>query len=235
MQKLKEILFGKNWLSFLFMLFSVVLLVNVIDLVRSVFWHIETPWLAFVWGYSLQTSIFLFTVYFWFFRRFPNERKRISFHNTGYFQLVGNVLLIFLCYFTFVGLLFSVAQYWGIDSIPGLSEQPSLLEPLGQGVGVIAALIIAIFIAPTVEEYIFRGWGMICLPVERYPYISFLANAIFFGLLHFQIGSIIPLLFLGFMLAWVRFRTNSLLPGIVFHVVNNCLAFIADYSMMNSK
>lgn len=229
MMKMRAILFGKNIVSFVLMLLTVVLLVNGLDFIRTIIFPIHTTWIAFVWGYCLQTCVFLFVVYWWFFRRFPLERATISFQSPGILRLIGYIALLFVSYFTFAYLVFSIASYLGISNIPGFGDQESLLQPLGTGAGLIAAFVIAIFIAPMIEEYVFRGWGMICLLSTMRPPFAILLNGFFFALLHFEPATIIPLFFLGSMIAWVRYKSHSLLPGIIFHMINNSLAFAADY------
>lgn len=234
MKKIRALLFGKNLLSFILMFVITVIVVNLLDVGRQYFLPVDIAWLDFLLDYGLQTIILTVMVYLWFWRRFPQDRKKISFRIHDIWTLIGYVLFIFIAYFAFVSLLLWVQTTFELDFIPGLGEQASLLAPLGDGIGLIVAFIIAIFIAPIMEEYVFRGWGLICLPVGKWPALSLIINGALFALFHFQLEIFLPLIFLGSMLAWVAYRTKSILPGIVFHMVNNSFAFLVDFLLKNS-
>lgn len=228
--KIRALLFGKNFLSFTFMLLTVVFLVKGIGLILTPYLLSLPAWLSFVLGYSLQTLVFGIVLYFWFVRRFPTERKSIVFASPGIGKLFQYVIFIFISYFLFSAAVFAISEQLGFSKVIGFEEQPSLLDPIrGHSVGVMALFFIALFAAPIIEEYVFRGWGMICLPTEKYPMLAIFLNGLLFALLHGQPASIIPLIFLGCMIAWARIHSGSLLPGIIFHVINNSLAFLVDY------
>lgn len=229
--KLRDALFGKNLLSFCLMMVGVVLTIFILDILLFPLFNSAEHWVKFVAGYTNQTIVLLASVYVWFIRRFPEEKKLISFQSPGLLRLIGYVVFLFISYFTFAFFVLALGKYLGFTTVPGFAEQVSLLAPLGNGVGLIAAFVIAVLIAPVVEEYVFRGWCLICLPTNRYPLLAIILNGILFALLHFQLSSILPLLFLGSMLAFIRIRSNSLLPGILFHMINNSLAFLTDYHL----
>lgn len=229
--KLRAALFGKNFLSFCLMLLLEVIIVNALAFLVYPFAGNWSPWLQFVSGYGLQTIVSLIIIYLWFIRRFPEEQKNISFQSPPLLRLIGYVFLIFVSYFVFVFLVFTISKYLGYEAVPGFGDQVSLLAALGEGRWLIVVFILAVLVAPIIEEYMFRGWGMICLPSSRYPVLAIVLNSLLFALLHFQPQSVLPLLFLGIMLAFVRLKSNSLLPGIIFHVLNNSLAFWVDYSL----
>ncbi len=226
--KPRAFFFGKNFFSFCLMLVSALLLFSSIDYLLFPFTNTLPNWLQFTIGYGLQTLILFCLVYFWFIRRFPVERQQIFFHSPGLIKTIGYVLFIFVSYFAFALSFSFIKSQFGV-ALPGFAEQESLLAPLGDGIGLLVAFIVAVIVAPIIEEYIFRGWGLICLPTDTYPTLAILLNGLLFAIMHFQPQSILPLIFLGSMLALVRLRSNSLLPGIVFHVINNSLAFLADY------
>lgn len=82
-------------------------------------------------------------------------------------------------------------------------------------------------IAPLVEELTFRGVGQSLLRfLGRAP--SILLAGVAFGLAHGLLEALIVLVPFGIALAWLRDRTNSVLPGILVHGLFNAaaLAFI---------
>ncbi len=229
LKKIHALFFGKNVFSFVSMFVTTVVLVNLFDIARQLLLPEQMPWLEFLTGYVLQTVVLVLVVYFWFWRRFPQDRKKISFQVNDAWALIGYVIFIFISYFAFVTILLWLKTKLDLPFIPGLGEQPSLLAPLGDGIGLVIAFVVAILVAPMLEEYVFRGWGLICLPVKNWTTLSLILNGALFALLHFQFAVFLPLLFLGTMLAWVAYKSKSILPGIIFHMINNSLAFLVDY------
>ena len=230
MTKILALLRGKNIISFVCMFVTVVVAVNIFNYFSVLAGLRLHGWQQFIWGYVLQSITLLAVLYFWFYRRYPLERKQISWQIKSIWQLIKYVVVIFISYFGLIVILQSLKLFLHLDTIPGLGEQISLIEIVGTGIGLWIAFLTAVVVAPSVEEYIFRGWGMICLPLEKHPYISIFLNGLLFALFHFELAVIIPLLFLGCMLAWVRYKSGSILPGIVFHLINNSLALLVDYS-----
>ncbi|MFN8486355.1 MAG: type II CAAX endopeptidase family protein [Caldilineaceae bacterium] len=94
-------------------------------------------------------------------------------------------------------------------------------------------LILVAGIAPIAEELLFRG---MLYPVLRYRVGSIgaiAASAFVFGLVHF-IPIIIPgLIFVGFILGWVRERSGSVVPGMVIHALQNGIVMVGIYLIAN--
>lgn len=87
--------------------------------------------------------------------------------------------------------------------------------------GILAA---AALVAPICEEVFFRSFVFVGL-LKRFPlWPSIVVSAIVFGVAHADIGSLIPLIVIGLILAWTRWRTDSIWPGMVLHAANNTAA-----------
>jgi membrane protease YdiL (CAAX protease family) len=94
--------------------------------------------------------------------------------------------------------------------------------------GILAA---AALVAPICEEVFFRSFVFVGL-LKRYPlWPSIIASAIVFGVAHSDLGSLTPLIVIGLILAWVRWRTDSIWPGMAIHAANNAAAalFLLPY------
>lgn len=230
MTKILALLRGKNIVAFCVMFLVMVCLVNMIHVGVTLLGLKLVGWQSFLWVYLLQNSVLLALVYFWFYRRFPQERKEIKWLNTNIWEIIKYVIVLFTSYFAFVIVLTLIKNIFNVDIIPGMGEQISLIELVGTGTGVIIGFLAAVIIAPIVEEYVFRGWGMVCLPVATQPALSIIINGLLFALFHLEFSVLLPLIFLGCMLAWTRFKSGSILPGIIFHLINNGLALYVDYA-----
>ncbi|HZC04967.1 MAG TPA: type II CAAX endopeptidase family protein [Ktedonobacterales bacterium] len=94
--------------------------------------------------------------------------------------------------------------------------------------GILAA---AALVAPFCEEVFFRGFVFVGL-LKRVPlWPSIILSAAIFGVAHADIGSLAPLFIIGLALAWARWRSDSIWPGMVIHAANNTAAalFLLPY------
>jgi uncharacterized protein len=90
-------------------------------------------------------------------------------------------------------------------------------------------LLIAI-VAPIAEELFFRGMLYPVLRQRWSVHWAIVINALLFALIHF-IPILLPgLFFVGLVLAWVRERTDSVIPGILLHCLQNGLVVLAIYA-----
>jgi membrane protease YdiL (CAAX protease family) len=90
----------------------------------------------------------------------------------------------------------------------------------------ISLLLLAV-LAPIVEELVFRGllygwvagrWGSLA---------GWIVSSLAFAAAHVEPAHVIMVLPLGILFGWLRRRTDSLLPSLVAHIVNNGFALIA--------
>lgn len=84
----------------------------------------------------------------------------------------------------------------------------------------------AAILAPFAEELFFRGFLYGGLRARIGSIGAMVISTVFFTALHFSLDAFIPILVLGFCLAWLYERTGSLYPGIVLHASNNAIAVI---------
>jgi membrane protease YdiL (CAAX protease family) len=102
---------------------------------------------------------------------------------------------------------------------------PSHWEPAHAAAYVANGVVICTFI-PFVEELTFRGLGYSLLaPFGRWRAI--VAVGVIFGLAHGLVVSLPVIAVLGSLLAWVRSRTRSVVPGMLLHGLFNLVALIA--------
>jgi membrane protease YdiL (CAAX protease family) len=84
-------------------------------------------------------------------------------------------------------------------------------------------------LAPIAEETFFRGYVFASYRVRYGPLVAAVLSALLFGALHLNVQAFVPIFCMGLLLAWLYQRTESLLPGIIAHGLNNALAFAALY------
>ena len=92
----------------------------------------------------------------------------------------------------------------------------------------IFSLITVVFIAPIMEECIFRG--LIYGQLRKYNVIfGMIASSLCFGFMHMNISQGIPTVFMGIVLAYFYETTGSLKTSILIHLLNNLVATIPDF------
>ena len=97
------------------------------------------------------------------------------------------------------------------------------------------SLLRACLVAPLAEELLFRGalFGWLRRRLPAWPAI--LVSAVLFGAVHIS-PILMPAGFiLGVGLGWLRERTGSILPGLVFHIANNAVVVAVTFAMTGWK
>ncbi len=88
-----------------------------------------------------------------------------------------------------------------------------------------ANFVVIAFLAPVVEELIFRGLGFSLL--ERFGrWTAVVVVGIAFGLAHGLVDALPLLAAFGCGLAWLRSKTGSVYPGMVLHGIFNSIALV---------
>jgi membrane protease YdiL (CAAX protease family) len=89
-----------------------------------------------------------------------------------------------------------------------------------------ANFLVVAGVAPFVEETFYRGLGYSLL--ERYGrYLAILVVGIAFALDHGLVNAFPELALFGCALAWLRWKTDSVFPGMLVHSAFNAIALIA--------
>ena len=84
----------------------------------------------------------------------------------------------------------------------------------------------AIFV-PIIEELIFRGI-ILQFFQQRFPFwIAAIGSSFIFGIAHtYSVGVMVGAFMMGMFMAVLYKKTNSIIPAILFHMMNNVLAFL---------
>jgi len=81
----------------------------------------------------------------------------------------------------------------------------------------------AVVVASIVEEALFRGFLQRSLEKHRNVTSAVMTGAIFFALIHLNPWWIIQILILAMLLGILAWRAESIIPGVIVHMVNNTL------------
>lgn len=98
------------------------------------------------------------------------------------------------------------------------------LETVKQPVPYFFMIVIA---APILEELFFRGLILDGFLKNYEPKYAILASAFLFALIHGNLPQGVGAFLSGILIGWVYWKTNSVLPGIFMHLINNLISFIS--------
>jgi membrane protease YdiL (CAAX protease family) len=137
-----------------------------------------------------------------------------------------------LAFLLLVGVYITIAV---IDPLfHGAREQgltPSGWEPEHAG-AYAANFVVVAGIAPLVEESLFRGLGYSLL-VRYGHWLAIGIVGVAFAFDHGLVNAFLELALFGCALAWLRSRTESILPGMIVHATFNAIALVAAVTVQN--
>ncbi|MCP3933238.1 MAG: CPBP family intramembrane metalloprotease [Bacteroidetes bacterium] len=148
--------------------------------------------------------------------------KKRGLINTA-FQWKPNFLkLIPLGLLLVLGITYVVGE--AMTYLPGYESILEMYQSMFEGINPIVLIIGGVIIGPVCEEIIFRGIILEGFFKKYKPNKAILFSALIFGLIHFQPLQVIPAFFIGLVLGWIYFKTQSLWVCIGIHVLNNLIA-----------
>ena len=123
-----------------------------------------------------------------------------------------------------LGLSWALGEvYTGMVPVPADTFNP-FGELLSTPMGRLSAVVLAVGIAPILEEFVFRGLLQRSLERRLGTARAIFATAALFGAAH-MLPWVFPLhLFLGLVFGFVVYATRSIWAGVLLHAANNSLA-----------
>lgn len=152
-----------------------------------------------------------FTVWYLWKKRYLDDHRQYAPTSAGY--LTWTVLLLLGAY---------VVMEWVMGLLSFLPDWMG--DAFDQMRGQWGGILFISLLGPIVEELLFRG-AITRELLRRYrPGAAIVLSALLFGLAHFNPVQMVFAFVLGLLLGWMYWRTRSLVPCIVFHVLNNGLS-----------
>lgn len=134
------------------------------------------------------------------------------------------------CALLFLGLANFANLFGGIlRRVLGLGGSGTVL-PAG-GVDLALSFVTLCLLPAVGEELLFRG-ALQGLLRPSGSAAAIVGSALLFGVLHLDLIQCITALACGLFLGWLAERTGSILPGMLLHLLNNCLAFLDIYLLL---
>jgi membrane protease YdiL (CAAX protease family) len=104
------------------------------------------------------------------------------------------------------------------------TQGDKLFEVLRTAKAPLGYVVAAVVAAPLAEETFFRGFLFQGLRQKYGWNIAALLSSSLFAAMHLELAALIPTFLLGYLLAFVYHRSNSLWPGIILHFLVNSFA-----------
>ena len=161
-----------------------------------------------------------------------NDLKNYGFKRIGVFKTMRLVLGGYLKYIGIIFILSILVLYSNLK-IPGFQAQENIIPVFGEDtISIIVAGVIAVVVAPLVEEIFFRGFVLRSLSNKWGIVVGNITTAAIFAVFHMQWQNIIPIFILGLIINSTVIRSKSIVPAIAFHAFNNAVAFVVSILMI---
>ena len=132
--------------------------------------------------------------------------------------------VLFWTFLAALGLI--LPSEWLQEKMP---ELPNFLDDSFEGIVNTPGGYLALgIIAPLAEEVVFRGAILRSL-LEKFskPWTAIVISALLFALIHLNPAQMPHAFLVGLLLGWMYWRTGSIIPGVLLHVVNNTVSYIS--------
>lgn len=171
-------------------------------------------------------SQFLFCAIFFIYNKIckVNSANACNLNKINWPNILISIIIGLICLFGFNNLVnsfSSLVQYLG-------HEPSSMPLPLTNIWWLIINIILLGILPAIFEELLFRG--IILNGLKQYGKVkAVIFSALLFALLHGSIDQTLYPIILGIVLAVVALKTNSVIPSILIHFVNNTIVIIINY------
>lgn len=135
-------------------------------------------------------------------------------------------------WYTFIALIaifaFSFLYVLLMDMVFGIESSPSKIEELvrNRSISNTILLIVTAVIAPFCEELYFRGFLYSAFKRNLGVNMGLFLSSLLFALAHLEVYSFIPIMAIGWALAYIYEKTRSLLPVIFLHATYNLISIL---------
>lgn len=197
---------------------------NALDLNKLIQLPAQYQSLKILFLITLQNLCLLipFAVHYWKNKLTPNE---IGFRKTKPLRAIGYIALGYIMFLA-INIIIKLVQVFFEIELPGFGEQVNKINLFGTGTfNLVITFIVLAILAPIIEEIFFRGFIQEQLQKITSSKMAILIQALIFSLAHLELQVIIPLTIIGAILGYIYHKTNSIYPTIVFHSINNSIAF----------
>lgn len=201
--------------------------------IQSIFLQSGHKSLITITLFLVQEGLFLLPLYWWVMRPYRVGLTVFGFRKISVGACIAWVLRGFGIVFI-TNMLLLLFMRGTRQNIPGFEAQEVSHIPLfgTSPFDITLSIIALIIIAPLIEEILFRGFLLRTFADRFSPWIANLLAAAIFALVHFEFQSVGIIFILALILNWIFLKSRSLWPCIAFHMINNTLAFVLEWMVL---
>ncbi len=179
--------------------------------------------ISFIILYGIQVLLMMGVVWF---TALHKRKGRLRDLGIRYYS-IGKTL-----WYTLISLIaifaISFIYVFVMNSVFGIEAPASKIEVLvkNRSISTTILLIVVAFIAHVIEEVFFRGFLYSAFKKNWGVLPALLLSSILFSVVHLQLYSFVPLMIIGWLLAYIFEKTKSLFPAIFLHGVYNLILIL---------
>ena len=178
--------------------------------------------------FFVQEVIFILPLYFLIIKKYKLKLVDLGARGIGFIE-ASKWILGGLGIFILFNIIFALFLSGGGTDLPGFDQQKPFMPLFGsEPLDLTIAIVVLVFIAPVVEELVFRGFVLQTFLAKFKPVYATLISAGIFSAVHFEFQSVGIIFALALILNWIFMRSKSLWPCIGFHMLNNALVFLVE-------
>jgi membrane protease YdiL (CAAX protease family) len=117
-----------------------------------------------------------------------------------------------------------VMEFFHVERV--VQDPVQMLQSAGSVQAKLLIGVLAIAVAPFVEELVFRGLIYPTVKQHGFPKLALWGTSVLFAVIHSNLMIVLPLIFLALVLTWLYETTDNLLAPIVAHSCFNFVNFI---------
>lgn len=179
--------------------------------------------MSFTVLYGIQVVLMLGVVWY-----FAILRKKSGLKDLGlrYYSIIKTIWYSFVCLLAIF--LVSFLYVFAMNSLFGIEAPASKIEVLvrNRSISGNILLVVVAVVAPFSEEIFFRGFLYSAFKKSWGVNAALFLSSFLFALVHLEIYSFIPIMIIGWMLAYLFEKTKSLMPAIFLHGVYNLILIL---------
>ena len=160
-----------------------------------------------------------------FLRHYRVSWDVVGWRKVNFLRVIKYLLGIMLLFFFLAQVALVLVQML----VPGFNANQPQTNEFTSGISSNRniALIALVLLPPIFEETIFRGFIFPALAKRLGTVGGAILSSVLFGLAHGQANLFVYTTILGLLLCFMYLKLRSIVPGILLHMLNNYLAFLA--------
>lgn len=161
-----------------------------------------------------------------YLRRYNLGWSAVGWRSFNVGQALFYLLMAILIFFIAVAALYALVSFIFPHFNANQAQVNDFTKATSPGSKRLSFLALVV-IPPFIEETVFRGFIFPAFAKRFGLVIGMIATSLLFGLAHLQLNVSLYTLILSLLLCMMYYKLGSIWPGIILHMVNNYLAYMA--------